>query len=58
MLDLSKREAIWLEQMLDRSNMATSYKAYWMKGIIAEVFETQSRVVSFERIVCRMLAGA
>ncbi len=51
MLDLSKKEAVWLEQMLNRANMATSYKAFWFKGILEEVYETGGHQMSFDKIV-------
>ena len=33
-LNTHETEAWWLERMLDKANMVTSYKAYWMMGII------------------------
>lgn len=58
MLDLSKTEAIWLERMLDRKNMATSYKAFWLKAILEEVQESDLSIISFDRLVCRMIVEA
>jgi len=51
------QEAIWLEKMLNHSNMATSYKAYWLKGIIEEVIE-ESQIITFDRLINRMIVNA
>ncbi len=48
-----KKEAVWLEQMLNRANMATSYKAFWFKGILEEVYETGGHQITFDKIVCQ-----
>lgn len=58
MLDLSQKESIWFERMLDRANMATSYKAYWLKGIICVLIESEAQVISFDKIVCHMIVEA
>jgi hypothetical protein len=58
MLDLSQTKSIWFERMLEKQNMVTSYKAFWLKGILAEVVSSQARTISFDRTVCRMIAEA
>lgn len=60
MLDFTQKESIWLERMLNKANMVTSYKVYWLKGIISEIIESGGniQVLSFDRIVCRMIVEA
>ena len=57
-LDISKNESIWLEQMLDRANMVTSYKIYWFIGIYEEITLNSSKVISFDTIVSRMITNS
>jgi len=56
-LDMNRQESIWLERMLNTRRMATSYKAYWMMGVIEEIIEGND-VISFDSIVCRMITNA
>lgn len=58
MLNLSDQHAIWLERMLSHQNMVTSYKAFWLKGIILELIEKGHRQIAYDRIVHRMLVEA
>ncbi|MDA3847754.1 MAG: HNH endonuclease [Vallitaleaceae bacterium] len=51
------QESIWLESMLDRSNMTASYKAFWLQGIIEEIVVGNDRM-TFHQVVCRMIATA
>ena len=57
-LDISKNESIWLEQMLDRANMVTSYKIYWFIGVYEEITLNSSKVISFDTIVSRMITNS
>jgi len=43
--------------MLDRANMVTSYKAFWLQGIIEEIVQGNDRM-TFHQVVCRMIASA
>ncbi|MCF8019478.1 MAG: HNH endonuclease [Vallitaleaceae bacterium] len=56
-LDMNRQEAIWLERMLERSNMVTSYKAYWMIGVLEEIIEGHD-VIDFDKVVSRMITNA
>mgnify|MGYP001453179416 CR=1 FL=1 len=58
MLNLSDQHAIWLERMLSHQNMVTSYKAFWLKGILLELIENGHRQIAYDRIVHRMLVEA
>ena len=44
-----------LERMI--TNLTTSYKVYWLKGVFEEAVQGTSRV-SFRKIVARMVAEA
>lgn len=57
-LDISKNESIWLEQMLDRANMVTSYKIYWFIGIFEEIVLRTSKTIDFDTLVFRMISSA
>lgn len=58
MLDHTSTYAIWLERMLKYQNMATSYKAFWLKGIVLDIIERQSQHLTFEQIIHRMIVEA
>ena len=58
MLNPQNTKSIYFERMLEKQNMVTSYKAYWLKGIILEVIENQTSVISFSRLVTRMIVEA
>lgn len=58
MLDLSNEKAVWFEQMLDIKHMSASYKIFWLKGILNEVCNNGAKAISFDRIVCHMIAEA
>lgn len=63
MLDYTNTYAIWFERMLDPQNMVTTYKAYWLKGILQEVIEappslTEPYQINFSRLIHRMIAKA
>ena len=58
MLNPENTKSIYFERMLEKQNMVTSYKAYWLKGIILEVIENQTSVISFSRLVTRMIVEA
>ena len=57
-LNTDIKEAWWLEQMLDRANMATSYKAYWMMSIIDIITEEERSEITFVEVVNRMIKHA
>lgn len=57
-LNTNEAQAWWLEQMLDQRNMVTSYKAYWMMGILDIITESNADLVSFEAVVERMIVNA
>ena len=57
-LNTHETEAWWLERMLDKSNMATSYKAYWMMSIMDIIIELDQSVISFEEVVNKMIVHA
>jgi len=57
-LNTHETEAWWLERMLDKANMVTSYKAYWMMGIIDIITEQDEHIISFEQIVNQMITHA
>lgn len=50
-------EARKLEQLLGYDMLSTSYKLFWFQSIFKEVIE-QNQIISFERIVYRMIASA
>ena len=54
---MNRQEAIWLERMLERSNKVTSYKAYWMIGVLEEIIEGHD-VIDFDKVVSRMITNA
>lgn len=58
MLDYTSTYAIWLERMLKYQHMATSYKAFWLKGIVLDIIERQSQYMTFEQIIHRMIVEA
>ncbi|MCK8058398.1 MULTISPECIES: HNH endonuclease domain-containing protein [unclassified Fusibacter] len=58
MLNYTNTKSIWFERMLDHQNMATSYKAFWLKSIFLEVIENNGQMISFERLIHRMIAEA
>lgn len=57
-LNQHETESWWMEQMLNRANMATSYKAYWLMGIIEYITEKEVSRVKFEDIMNRMIVNA
>lgn len=44
--------------MLDKANMVTSYKVYWIMSIIEIITEKEESVIAFEEIVNRMIVQA
>ena len=57
-LDYRNNKSIWFERMLDQGIMSTSYKAFWLKGIIEEVIHNNRSEIPFEAIVNRMIVNA
>jgi len=58
LLNTNETEACWLEKMMDKANMVTSYKPYWLMSLIDIIVEDERQVISFEEIVNRMIANA
>lgn len=57
-LNTHEKEAYWLEKMLDKKNMVTSYKAYWMMGIIDIITEDERAEITFVEVINRMIKYA
>ncbi|MCH4887946.1 HNH endonuclease [Acidaminobacter sp. JC074] len=57
-LNANETEAWWLERMMDKANMVTSYKPYWLMSIIDIIVEDERNIISFEEVVNRMIANA
>lgn len=57
-LNTHETESWWMEQMLDKANMVTSYKAYWLMGVVEIITEDEIREISFSDVVNRMIVNA